>query len=119
MLPDFVKFLNSLDGYSDHSKTQPLKHGVDFDMNLMQDIELLSSLMFETLKFHGGKMMKVIPQLTNACYKYHSNPNQTNLDTLLKETENLQSPEEILTVARVFHEYLILIEAAEKQQRVR
>jgi phosphoenolpyruvate carboxylase len=80
----------------------------------------------ETVKTYTGiaggtpeRLSNIIEQLLDASKNYFNAGTPENFDTLASLVAGIENEPDLLEVARVFHEFLILAELAERQHRIR
>lgn len=98
---------------------------VDFNKPLQDDVNLLSKILTQTIKDYAGiaggcpkKLETTIETLLTTSKMYFEDDCLANFNNCVQQITKL-SESELLEVARVFLEFLILAEVSERQHRVR
>ncbi|KAJ3055215.1 hypothetical protein HK097_011216 [Rhizophlyctis rosea] len=88
---------------------------VDFQSPLQNDVVLLCELLMNIIKEHAGiaggtpeRLASIIEELLDASREYFQKPTEQSFDTLVGLVRQLSAPNDMLEVARVFHEFLTL-----------
>ncbi|KAJ1570096.1 hypothetical protein HK096_001732 [Nowakowskiella sp. JEL0078] len=100
---------------------------VEFNRALERDVQLLTSILTDVIRYHPGvaggvpgHLAEIASEILEASLKYNTDHTDESFQTLAELIrEKLNEPRDYLEVARSFHEILILAEIAERQHRIR